>query len=40
VPITFTPAAEHAFRVDVATAENGEVVVEDAAGNTTAQALP
>jgi hypothetical protein len=40
VPITFTPAAEHAFRVDVAAVENGEVVVEDAAGNATTQALP
>lgn len=40
VPITFTPASEHAFRVDVATAENGEVVAEDAAGNVATQALP
>jgi len=35
VPLAFTPAPEHAFRVDVADVAGGEVVVEDAAGNVT-----
>ena len=39
VPLQFTPAPEHAFRVDVADVSGGEIVVEDAAGNVTRQAL-
>jgi hypothetical protein len=39
VPLQFTPAPEYAFRVDVADVPGGEVVVEDAAGNVTRQAL-
>lgn len=40
VPLAFTPGPEHAFRVDVAAVANGEVVVEDAAGNVTRRSLP
>lgn len=40
VPLAFTPGTEHAFRVDVAAVDGGEVVVEDAAGNVTRRALP
>jgi hypothetical protein len=39
VPLQFTPAPEYAFRVDVADVAGGEIVVEDAAGNVTRQAL-
>ena len=39
VPLQFAPASEHAFRVDVADVSGGEIVVEDAAGNVTRQAL-
>lgn len=39
VPLQFTPAPEYAFRVDVADVPGGEIVVEDAAGNVTRQAL-
>lgn len=39
IPLAFTPAAEHAFRVDVADAADGEVVVEDAAGNVARRPL-
>ncbi len=39
VPLQFTPAPEFSFRVDVADAEGGEIVVEDAAGNVTRGAL-
>lgn len=40
VPIAFTPGREFAFSVLVDAEENGEVVVEDSAGNRTTQALP
>lgn len=33
IPLAFTPAPEHSFRVDVIPVDGGEVVVEDAAGN-------
>jgi hypothetical protein len=39
VPLQFTPAAEFAFRVDVADVQGGEIVVEDAAGNVTRRTL-
>lgn len=39
IPLAFTPGPEHAFRVDVADVEGGEVVVEDAAGNVTRRPL-
>ena len=39
VPLAFSPAAEHTFRVDVAASGGGEIVVEDAAGNTTRRSL-
>lgn len=39
IPLAFTPAPEHAFRVDVADVSGGEVVVEDAAGNVTRRPL-
>ncbi len=39
IPLAFTPAPEHAFRVDVADVADGEVVVEDAAGNVTRRPL-
>ncbi|MFO8149853.1 MAG: hypothetical protein R6T93_06135 [Trueperaceae bacterium] len=39
IPLAFTPAPEHAFRVDVADVPDGEVVVEDAAGNVTRRPL-
>ena len=39
VPLQFTPAPEYTFRVDVADVPGGEIVVEDAAGNVTRQAL-
>jgi hypothetical protein len=39
VPLQFTPGPEYAFRVDVADVPGGEIVVEDAAGNVTRQAL-
>jgi len=39
VPLQFTPGPEVAFRVDVADVPGGEIVVEDAAGNVTRQAL-
>jgi hypothetical protein len=39
VPLQFTPAAEFSFRVDVADVPGGEIVVEDAAGNTIRRAL-
>ncbi len=39
VPLQFTPAPEYAFRIDVADVSGGEIVVEDAAGNVTRQAL-
>jgi hypothetical protein len=39
IPLAFTPAPEHAFRVDVAEVAGGEVVVEDAAGNVTRRPL-
>lgn len=39
VPLAFTPAAEHTFRVDVDVSSNAEVVVEDAAGNITRRNL-
>ena len=39
VPLQFTPAPEFSFRVDVAAAQGGEIVVEDAAGNVTRRAL-
>jgi hypothetical protein len=39
IPLAFTPAPEHAFRVDVADVAGGEVVVEDAAGNVTRRPL-
>ncbi|MFO7544544.1 MAG: hypothetical protein R6W77_03515 [Trueperaceae bacterium] len=40
VPIAFTPGREFAFSVLVDGVENGEVVVEDSAGNRTSRALP
>jgi len=39
IPLAFTPAPEYAFRVDVADIADGEVVVEDAAGNVTRRPL-
>lgn len=39
VPLQFTPAATFEFSVDVADVAGGEIVVEDAAGNVTRQAL-
>jgi hypothetical protein len=39
IPLAFTPAPEHAFRVDVADVAGGEVVVEDAAGNVNRRPL-
>ncbi len=39
IPLAFTPAPEYAFRVDVADVADGEVVVEDAAGNVTRRPL-
>jgi len=39
IPLAFTPAPEHAFRVDVAEVPGGEIVVEDAAGNVTRRPL-
>ncbi|MDA0699729.1 MAG: hypothetical protein O3A02_00765 [bacterium] len=40
VPLAFTPAPEHAFRVDVSDDGNGgEIVVVDAAGNVTRRPL-
>lgn len=39
VPLQFVPAAEFSFRVDVPAAEAAEIVVEDAAGNQTREAL-
>jgi hypothetical protein len=39
VPLQFTPAPEFSFRVDVAEVQGGEIVVEDAAGNTIRRAL-
>ncbi len=39
VPLQFTPTSEYAFRVDVADVQDGEVVVEDAAGNVTRRPL-
>ena len=39
IPLAFSPAPEHAFRVDVADVAGGEVVVEDAAGNVTRRPL-
>lgn len=40
VPIAFTPGREFSFSVLVDVVENGEVVVEDSAGNRTSRALP
>jgi len=40
IPLAFTPAAEHTFRVDVVVVNGGEVVVEDAAGNVTRRSIP
>jgi hypothetical protein len=39
IPLAFTPAPEHAFRVDVTPVAGGEVVVEDAAGNVTRRSI-
>jgi hypothetical protein len=39
VPLAFSPAAEHEFRVDVAAAAGAEIVVTDAAGYVTRRAL-
>ena len=39
IPLAFTPAPEYAFRVDVSDVADGEVVVEDAAGNVTRRPL-
>jgi hypothetical protein len=40
VPLAFTPAPEHTFRVDVATVDGDEVVVQDAAGNIVRKRIP
>ncbi len=42
VPLAFSPAPEHTFRVEVAQLQGGgvEVVVEDAAGNVTQRTSP
>jgi hypothetical protein len=39
IPLAFSPTPEHAFRVDVAAVEGGEVAVEDAAGNVTRRSI-
>ena len=39
LPLTFSPALEHTFEIDVEAIEGGAVVVEDGAGNRTVRAL-
>ena len=39
LPLTFSPALEHTFEIDVEAIEGGSVVVEDGAGNRTVRAL-
>jgi hypothetical protein len=40
VPLAFSPAAEHVFRIDVTAAAGAEIVVTDAAGHSTRRSLP